>query len=70
MAYSMMSKLGDLLKDERCVAVLKKHLPEQMKDPRIAIGKGMTLKMISGMPAANISKEVLAAIDADLQAIK
>jgi hypothetical protein len=52
MAYSLDSKLGDLLIDPRVVDILNKHLPGASKNPMIGMAKSMTLKVILTFPQA------------------
>jgi len=52
MPFTMDSKLGDLLKDPRTVAILDKHVPGASKHPQIAIGRSFQLKTIINLPPA------------------
>ena len=52
MAYSLDTKLGDLLKDTHAVDIMEKHAPGITKNPMIGFAKGMTLKTILAMPQA------------------
>jgi hypothetical protein len=52
MPFSMDSKLGDILKDPRAVAILDKHVPGASKHPQIAIGRSLQLKTIVKLPQA------------------
>ena len=52
MAYTMETKVGEILKDAKAVEVLEKHAPGISKNPMIGMAKGMTLKQIVGMPQA------------------
>jgi hypothetical protein len=52
MAYTMDSKLGDLLNDTHAVDILEKHAPGISKNPMIGFAKGMTLKSLLEMPQA------------------
>ena len=52
MAYTLDTKVGDLLKDAKAVEVLEKHAPGVTKNPMLGLAKGMTLKQIVGMPQA------------------
>ncbi|HNR97657.1 MAG: hypothetical protein BWY10_01050 [Chloroflexi bacterium ADurb.Bin180] len=69
MAFSINSKLGDLIANEQAKAVLEKHLPGMSTHPQLAMAKGMTLKMIAAFPQAGLSPDKLKAIDEDLQKI-
>ena len=52
MAYTMDTKVGDILKDTNAVEILEKHVPGISKNPMIGMAKGMTLKAILAMPQA------------------
>jgi hypothetical protein len=52
MPFSMESKLGDLLKDPKAVAILDKYVPGASKHPQIAIGRTLQLKTIVKLPQA------------------
>lgn len=67
MAFSVNSKLGELIANEKARAVLEKHLPGMSTHPQLAMAKGMSLKMIAAFPQAGLSPDKLKAIDEDLQ---
>ena len=69
MAFSVDSKLKDLLADESAQAVLRKHFPGRGNDPRIQEVLYYTLRQIAAYPEAGISQKVLQAIDEDLKAL-
>jgi hypothetical protein len=72
MAYSLDSKLGDLLADPRVVAVLEKHLPGASKNPMIGMARGMTLKVILTFPQARqagLTKELAEKVLAEANAL-
>ena len=50
MAYSLDTKVGDILKDTHAVEILEKHVPGISKNPMLGLAKGMTLKSILAMP--------------------
>jgi hypothetical protein len=52
MAYTLDSKLGDLLDNPQAKAVLEKYVPGASTNPMVAMAKGMTLNMIVAMPQA------------------
>jgi hypothetical protein len=52
MAYTMDTKVGDLLKDTNAVEVLERHVPGISKNPMISMASGMTLKSVVDMPQA------------------
>jgi hypothetical protein len=52
MEYSMLTKVGALLKDPKAVRIIEKYAPGITKNPLIGLAKGMTLKAILGVPQA------------------
>ena len=52
MAYTLDTKVGDILKDTHAVEILEKHVPGVFKNPMLALAGGMTLKAILAMPQA------------------
>ncbi|MGE5463790.1 MAG: hypothetical protein ACM3PS_10565 [Syntrophothermus sp.] len=71
MAYTLDTKLGDLLNDTHAVDILEKHAPGISKNPMIGMAKGMTLKTLLEMPQArqygvteDMVQKVLAEINA------
>ena len=52
MAYTVDTKVGELLKDTRAVEVLEKHVPGISSNPMIGIASGMTIKSLLAMPQA------------------
>ena len=71
MAYTMDTKVGELLKDTHAIEVLERHAPGISKNPMVGMASGMTLKALLAMPQAKqfgvteeIVKKVLAEINA------
>ncbi len=52
MDYTMLTKVGALLKDPKAVKIIEKYAPGITKNPLIGLAKGMTLKAVMGMPQA------------------
>ncbi len=52
MAYTLDTKVGDLLKDTHAVEVLEKHVPGISKNPMVSMASGMTIKSLLAMPQA------------------
>jgi hypothetical protein len=52
MAYTLDSKLGDILQDTQAVEVLERHVPGVSKNPMIGMATGMTLRSLLAMPQA------------------
>jgi len=53
MAFTMDTKVGDLLKDTHAVEVLEKHVPGISKNPMVSMASGMTIKTLLAMPQAS-----------------
>lgn len=71
MAYSLDSKVGELLKDPEAVKIIERYAPGVSRNPMIGLAKGMTLKSVVSMPQArdaglteDMIKQVLAEINA------
>jgi len=62
--------MQDLLANPAAKAVLEKDLPGIDQDPRLDMVKAMTLRTVAGYPEAQIDEAKLAAIQADLAALK
>jgi hypothetical protein len=69
MGFSVDSTVRQILADERAKAILDKYLPGASTHPQIGMGMGMTLREISFYPQSGLTREKLAALDADLKAI-
>jgi hypothetical protein len=52
MAYSLDTKLGDLLNDTKAVDVVEKYIPGISANPMLIMVKGMTLRALLNMPQA------------------
>jgi hypothetical protein len=52
MAYTLDTKVGDLLNDPEAVKIAEKYVPGISKNPMIGMAKGMSLRSILGMPQA------------------
>lgn len=52
MAYTLDTKVGEILKDTRAVEVLERYAPGISKNPMIGMAKGMTLRSVVAMPQA------------------
>jgi hypothetical protein len=69
MAYTLDTTLGAILDDPQARAVLDKYVPGISSNPIVAMGKGMSLKMILSMPQAaqfGLTKEKAEAILAEI----
>jgi hypothetical protein len=73
MAYTLDTKVGDILKDTQAVEILEKHAPGISKNPMIGMAKGMTLKAILAMPQAKqagLTEDKVEQVLAEINAIK
>ena len=73
MAYTMDTKVGELLKDTGAVEVLEKYAPGFSKNPMIGFAKGMTIKSLLAMPQAReagITEEMVKKVLAEINALK
>ncbi len=52
MAYTMDTKIGDLLKDPQAKAILDKYAPGVSNNPMISMAGDLTLNNILSMPQA------------------
>lgn len=62
MAFTLESRVGEILKDETAVEVLEKYAPGVTKNPLIGFAKGMTLEQLLGFPQVRqygITKEMV-----------
>lgn len=69
MAYSIDSKVGELLDNAAPRAVIDQLMPELATNPQIGMARGMSLKMIAGFSGGKITKEMLADVNAALAKI-
>lgn len=72
MAYTLDSKVGELLKDAGAVKVLEKYVPNISKNPMIGFAKGMTLKTVISMPQATeagLTEEMVTKVLAEINAL-
>jgi len=73
MAYSLDTKVGEILKDIHAVEILERHVPGVSKNPMLGLAKGMTLKSLLAMPQAKqagITEEMVTKVLAEINARK
>lgn len=73
MAYTLDTKVGELLKDGAAVQVFERYAPGVAKNPMIGLAKGMTLKSLIAMPQAKesgITEEMVSKVLAEINAKK
>ncbi|HNB41895.1 MAG TPA: hypothetical protein PLG52_10375 [Anaerolineales bacterium] len=73
MAYTLDTKVGEILDDTGAVKILEKHVPGVSKNPLIGLASGMTLKQILSMPQAKeagLTEEMVKKVLAEINALK
>ena len=73
MAYTMDTKVGEILKDTGAVEILERYAPGVSKNPMIGLAKGMTLKSLVAMPQAKqagVTEEMVLKVLAEINARK
>jgi hypothetical protein len=73
MAYTLETKVGDILNDTQALEVLERHAPGLSTNPMIGLASGMTLKQILSMPQARqagITEEMVEKVLAEINARK
>ena len=71
MAYTLETKLGDILNDTRAVEVLERYAPGISTNPMIGMATGMTLRSILAMPQAKqygITEDMVQKVLAEINA--
>jgi len=64
-APTINSKIADLLDDERAKAIIDKHIPGLVDEPKLSMAASMTLEFIMPMTEGLITPEALKAIEED-----
>ncbi|HJS17485.1 MAG TPA: hypothetical protein VJ785_01965 [Anaerolineales bacterium] len=73
MAYTLDTKVGEILKDTMAVEILENHAPGVSKNPMVGLAKGMTLKSLLAMPQAKqagVTEEMVLQVLAEINAQK
>ncbi|MFN8387337.1 MAG: hypothetical protein U0V48_17180 [Anaerolineales bacterium] len=73
MAYTLDTKVGEILKDTGAVKILEKYAPGVSKNPMIGLAKGMTLKTLIAMPQAKeagITEDMVKKVLTEINALK
>ena len=71
MAYTLDSKVGEILKDTRAVEILERHVPGVSSNPMIGMASGMTLRSLLAMPQAKqygVTEEMVERMLAEINA--
>lgn len=72
-AYTLDTKVGEILKDTGAVKVFEKYAPGISKNPIIGLAKGMTLKSLVALPQAKqtgVTEEMVKKVLAEINALK
>ena len=73
MAYTLDTKVGEIMKDKDAVEVLEKYAPGISKNPMLTFAKGMTLKSVLSVPQAKeagITEDMVLKVLAEINAQK
>ena len=73
MAYTLETKVGEILKDSEAVEVFERYAPGVSKNPMIGLAKGMSLKSLIAMPQAKqagVTEEMVTKVLAEINAKK
>jgi hypothetical protein len=71
MAYTLDTKVGEILDDSRAVEILERYSPGISKNPMLGFAKGMTLKSILSVPQAKdagLTEEMVLKVLAEINA--
>ncbi|MCZ2145746.1 MAG: hypothetical protein LC103_06910 [Anaerolineales bacterium] len=69
MVYTLLSKVGDLLKDPRAVEVVERYVPGISKNPLVLLAKGKTLQSLLELPqakSAGLTSEIVTKVLAEI----
>jgi hypothetical protein len=73
MAYTLDTKLGDVLSDSNAITVMERYVPGVSKNPILALAKDETLRSLLAMPQVKefgITEEMVTKLLAEINAIK
>ncbi|MBQ2063132.1 MAG: hypothetical protein IIV88_00860 [Erysipelotrichaceae bacterium] len=70
MAFSLDSKVKEILKDPRACAVLDKYAEGASKNPQMKLVGGLTLRKLASFPQSAYLQPHLEELDAELKAIE
>ena len=68
MAWSMDSKVSEILANPAAIAVMDEVIPGASKNPMLKMAKGFTLSKVAATPAAKLSVETMEKLVAELNA--
>jgi hypothetical protein len=73
MAYTLDTKLGEILDDTQAVEILERYAPGVSSHPMVGLAKGMSLKSLLAMPQAKqagITEDTVLKVLAEINARK
>ena len=70
MAFSLDSKVKDILKNPEASAVLDKYSPDASKNPQMKLVGGLTLRKLASFPQSAFLKPHLEELEKERQAIE
>ena len=73
MAYTLDTKVGEILDDTGAVKILEKYVPGISQNPMLGLARGMTLKSLLAMPQAKdagVTEEMVKKVLTEINAIK
>lgn len=73
MAYTLDTKVSELLNDPQAVAILERYAPGASKNPMLEMAKDMTLRSILDLPQAKqagITEEMALSVLAEVNKLK
>lgn len=73
MAYTLETKVGEILKDTEAVKVFERYAPGVSKNPMLGFAKGMSLKSLIAVPQAKqagVTEEMVTKVLAEINAKK
>lgn len=73
MAYTLETKVGEILKDSDAVEIFERYAPGVSKNPMLALAKGMSLKTLIAVPqakGAGVTEEMVTKVLAEINAKK
>ena len=73
MAYTLDTKVGEILEDTQAVEVLERYAPGVSRNPMIGFAKGMTLRSLIAMPQAKqagVTEDMMQKVLAEINAKK
>ena len=73
MAYTLETKVGEILKDSEAVKIIERYAPGVSKNPMIGFAKGMSLNSLIAMPQAKqagVTEEMVTKVLAEINAKK